>query len=90
MIPRSKIAPWSVADLRTAAREGWNVFNSDTDNARIERDDACDAFEGDAEAWEYVVREAAEGREHCRRALLHIAVHNPHEFRVFMKHVAPV
>ncbi len=87
MIPRTKVAPWAVSDLRTAAREGWNVFNSGTPNARIERDDSCTAFDSDDSVWEYLIEGAADGEDLARRALLHVAIHNPTEFALISKYI---
>ena len=49
--------------------------------------DERDTFEGDSDAWTFVAQGAAQGKEHCRRALFHIALFNPHEFQQIRKHL---
>ncbi len=63
---------WSVADSEAAAKEGWDVFFIDSDDARpeIEKVDETDAFADDSEACAFVAAKAAAGSELHRRALL--------------------
>ncbi len=83
---RGKIAPWTLADQRAAYRQGWNVFNSGAGVARIEKDDDGD-LESDSDAWDIITKGAAKGQAHCRRALLHVAIHNQREFWKIRKHL---
>lgn len=87
-LDREKIAPWTNGNSLSAYRQGWNIFNSGEDNARIERDDEADKLKDDDVAWEFVIRGAAAGKEHCRRALFHVAVFNPHEWAQIRKYIA--
>ncbi len=86
-IHRGKIAPWTIPNQRAASRQGWNVFNSGQDNARIEREDERQMFSGDDKVWEFLAMEAARGKDLARRALLHVAIHNPTEFAQISKHL---
>lgn len=87
ILNRSDIAPWTLINIRAAERQGWNVFNSGGSRARIERDEERDTFEGDADAWTFVAQGAASGKELCRRALLHVALNNQHEWLKIQKHL---
>lgn len=87
LLNREKIAPWTNGNSLSAYRQGWNVFNSGEDNARIEKDDDSDKIKDDGDAWEFVIRGAAAGKVHCRRALFHIACFNPREWSQIQKYL---
>jgi hypothetical protein len=90
MIDLNKIAPWTSADSNAANKEGWNVFNEGEGDARLERDDEQDMFKSDDDVWEFVAKKAAEGSDRHRRALLHVALHNPPEFEQIVEHLETV